>query len=152
MTDLHEHFDLDARTARTIAAGMREVAQADGEQHPMELALIQAFEQELPAGEDAEVELAALTNAESKEVFLKSLVLVAMADGRISEEEVVVIRGYADQLDLDEGVLTDLIQQVSVMMLSHFTGVIHFRDQAHAIGRALGLDDTTIERVLTTGG
>lgn len=151
MSDLHEPVDLDARAARTIAAGMRQVAAADGD-HPNELALIQAFEQELPPGESAEVDLTALKTDGAKEVFLKSLVLVALADGRMSEEEVLVIQAYASQLGLGEDVLTDLIQQVSVMMLGHFSGVIHFREQANAIGRALGLDDATIDRVLSTGG
>ncbi len=141
---------IDARAAWTIANAMREVANADGD-HPNELALITAFEQELPPGASDGVALDALNNSEAKEVFLKSLVLVAMADGRMSEEEVAVIRGYSSQLGLDEHSLTDVIQQVSVMMLGHFAGVTHFKDQASAIGRALGLDDSTIDRVLTPG-
>jgi hypothetical protein len=143
--------ELDARAAWTIATAMREVANADGE-HPNELALITAFEMELPPGASDGVDLDALDTAEAKEVFLKSLVLVALADGRMSEEEVLIIRGYSSQLGLDEAALTDVIQQVSVMMLGQFAGVTHFRDQANAIGRALGLDEDTIDRVLTNSG
>ena len=143
--------ELDARAAWTIATAMREVAIADGE-HPHELALITAFEMELPAGASDGVDLSALQTSSSKEIFLKSLVLVALADGRMSEEEVLVIRGYSTQLGLDDDALQDIITQVSVMMLEEFAGVTHFREQANAIGRALGLDDATIERVLSTNG
>ncbi len=140
---------LDARAAWTIATAMREVANADGE-HPHELALITAFEMELPEGASEGVDLDALHTAASKEIFLKSLVLVALADGRMSEEEVVVIHGYSVQLGLDGDALQDIITQVSTMMLGQFSGVTHFRDQANAIGRALGLDEATIDRVLST--
>ncbi len=151
MTSPSPSTELDARAAWTIATAMREVANADGE-HPNELALITAFEMELPEGAGDGVALEALDTDEAKEVFLKSLVLVALADGRMSEEEVQVIRSYSTRLGLAEHVLTDIIQQVSVMMLGHFAGLKHFRDQAQAIGRALGLDESTIDRVLSTGG
>ena len=151
MTDFHDPIELDARAAWTIAAGMRAVANADGE-HPNELALIQAFEAELPTDLGLDFDLGNLGTDGAKEVFLKSCVLVALADGRMSEEEVQLINSYAHRLGLPEEVLTDLIQQVSVVMLSHFTGVTHFKDQVVAVGRALGVEDETIDRVLATGG
>ena len=143
--------DYEPRGEQIEMARTVEHAIADGE-HPHELALITAFEMELPAGASDGVDLSALQTSSSKEIFLKSLVLVALADGRMSEEEVLVIRGYSTQLGLDDDALQDIITQVSVMMLEEFAGVTHFREQANAIGRALGLDDATIERVLSTNG
>ena len=67
--------DLDAAAALTIAAAMREVALCDGE-HPREVQLIDTFESQLP-GPSSGVDLSTLTTEEHREVFLKSIVLVA---------------------------------------------------------------------------
>ena len=90
--------DLDEAAARTFAAAMREVAARDGE-HPEEVEIIDAFEAQLPSGA-GEVDLSSLTTAAHKDAFLRSLVLVAFADGRVSGEERTVIARYADALSI----------------------------------------------------
>lgn len=142
--------DLDAAAAHTIAAGMREVAEADGA-HPEELALIDAFEADLPAG-GGTVDLDTLATPAAKEAFLKSLVLVAYADGGVSAAERAVIDRYAVALGADAPKLTSLYVEVASSLLSRFAGVTLWRDEVAAIGREMGLGDSAIDAALDPSG
>jgi len=138
--------DLDAAAALTIAAAMREVAECDGEHHD-ELAIIRAFEGQLP-GPATVVDLTALTTDEHREVFLKSLVLVAFADGVVSEQERVLIEQYAEKLGMDQASRTRAWTEVASALLSVFSGIRNFRDQIVLLGESMGLDRNTIDGVL----
>jgi hypothetical protein len=138
--------DLDAGAAHTIAAGMREVAAADGD-HPEEQALIDQFEADLPPG-GAAVDLDTLTTPELKLAFVKSLVLVAYADGGVTEAERAVVRKYAFAVGLDERALAGVWSDVAVDLLSNFKGIRLYRDAIVAIGRSMGLDDRGISLAL----
>lgn len=138
--------DLDAAAAHTIAAAMREVAECDGE-HPRELELIDQFEAQVPGVRGA-VDLSTLTTAEHREVFIKSLVLVAFADGQVTDEERAVIEKYAAALQIDPSVTTRAWTDVASSLLSVFAGIQNYRAQVVALGESMGLDPTTIDRVL----
>ncbi len=132
-----EPVDLDARTAAVIAAGMRKVAQADGESlHPAELALIEDFEREIPEGTEP---TATIGDAATRAIYLKSLVMVALADGRISEEEEEVIRDLAHGVGADEEDLRQVTDEVKREFLSIFSGVTHFREQVEKLAEELGV-------------
>lgn len=139
--------EIAAPAARAIAAGMRQMSVIDGE-HPGELAIIEAFEADLPGGPAASVELDALDTPELREAFMKSLALVALVDGTLSDPEMELLRGYAERLELSEAQIGAVVGAVGEVMLSVFSGVSIFRFQAVAIGRQLGLDDAAIERAL----
>jgi len=139
--------EIAAPAARAIAAGMREMSVVDGE-HPGELALIEAFEKDLPDGPAAGVDLTALDTPEVAEAFMKSLALVALVDGALSDLEMNLLRDYAEKLALSDEQIVGVIGAVSEVMLSVFSGVRLFRQQAVAIGRHLGLNDAAIERAL----
>ena len=141
--------DLDAAAAHTITAGMREVARADGS-HPKEEALIDAFEADLP-GAGSAVELDALTTPAAREAFLKSLVLVAYADGGVSEAERTVIERYAAALGTPAPDLARIFVDVASSLLSRFSGVKIWRDEVAAIGREMGLNDPVIQDALDDG-
>lgn len=133
--------DLDAKTAAVIAAGMRRVAVADGDElHPNELSLIEAFESEIPA--DAEKGSSPIWDASVREVYLKSLVMVALADGRISPVEREVIEDLAKSVGADTDDVSQAMQSVKREFLSVFSGVTHFRDQVEQVARDL---DTELE-------
>ena len=138
--------DLDAAAAHTIAAGMREVAACDGT-HPREAELIDAFEAQVP-GARGEVDLSTLSTPAHQEAFLKSLVLVAFADGHVSDAERAVIGRYADALGLDGAVRTKAWTDVASSLLSVFSGVRTYRAQVVALGESMGLDSATIDRIL----
>jgi len=137
---------LDAAAAQTIAAGMREVAQVDGA-HPDELALIDEFASGLPPGPHA-VDLSALGSDIARAAFVQSLVLVAYADGQVTDAERSIIRGYALQLGFDESSLASVWTDIAVDLLSTFSGVQVFRDSVAAIGSEMGLADADVERAL----
>lgn len=138
--------DLDAAAAHTIAAAMREVALCDGE-HPREVELIDTFESQVP-GPSGSVDLSTLTTPEHREVFLKSIVLVAFADGNVSPEERRVVEGYANALGLDADTRARAWTEVASSLLSVFSGIQNYRDQVVLLGESMGLDRETIDRVL----
>ncbi len=138
--------NLDAAAARTIAAGMREVARADGT-HPREEALIDLFENDLPPGAST-VDLSALTDSAAREAFLKSLVLVAYADGEISAAERAVIHRHATALGLDTLAVGALFLDVASSLLSRLAGAKIWRDEVANIGREMGLPEAAIEAAL----
>lgn len=137
--------NLDAGAARAIAAAMREVAAADGE-HPHEMELIRSFEAELPPGSSGDLD--ALTTREQKEVLLRSLVLLGLADGAMSAVEQGRIHEIAARVGLGPDDVARASVEVASAMLSQFKGVHVFRDQVVALGHSLGLDDATIHRVI----
>lgn len=139
-------MEIDARAAAVIAAGMRAVALADGEMHEAELALITAFEAELPEGVDpAGVRLEA---GPLQEVFLHSIVMVALADGCVSDAEYAAIV----ELGQSQGVSTELIdervREAKRTFLKTFAGARAFHDEAVGIGEQLGLSHDEAEEVI----
>jgi len=125
---------------------MREVALCDGA-HPREIELIEQFEALVP-GESGGVDLSALRTAAHREVFLKSLVLVAYADGHVTDREREVIGTYAEALDFDAAARTRAWTEVASSLLSVFSGVQQFRSQVVKLGESMGLDNSTVDRVL----
>ncbi len=142
--------DLSAEAAMTIAAGMRSMSRIDGE-HPAEEELIALFEASLPEGVVPTLDLDQLTNAEAREAFLKSVILVALVDCILSEEELDLLRHYTQLMGLPTETLERLLQDVAAVMISRFSGVHVFRGQVEEIGRHMGLSDEVIERALAGG-
>ena len=96
MLDLLKPVEISEQEAITIASGMRAMALADGEEHESELAMIDQFlEGTSHSGQD--VDLGNLGSEELQGHFLKSLALVALADGAVKEEEKALLRSYDDQ-------------------------------------------------------
>lgn len=137
---------LDQKVGRTFASAMRAVAEADG-MHPREALLLASFEKELGGNGEA-ASLESLDSAELKEAFVKSLLLVAFADGEISEPEAQVIRQYADLIKLSDHDLASYTSQVAAALLSQLSGVKVYRDQVRSLGLGMGLDEETIDQVL----
>lgn len=149
MRELFSEFELDREAASFIAAGLRELAAVDGI-HVAELALIEEFERgvgvatvpfDLTAGHPLQTERA-------RELFMRSAILLSMADGEISELEGLKLGQWANQLDIGVERLADLYRDVKVFLLSAFEGAEIFREQAEQIGLDLGLDDEDIQTTL----
>ena len=86
-----------------------------------------------------------------EEAFLKSLVLVAYADGKVSNAERAVIERYAAALGSDAPTLSHIFIDVASSLLSRFAGVQIWRNEVSEIGRQMGLEDDAIEQALATG-
>ncbi len=150
MYSLMTDADIDAATAHTIAAAMREVSRSDGS-HPAEEALINSFLEGLPEAGRGVVNLETVQAPEQREAFLKSLLMVALADGDMTDAELAVVRYYAGRLGVSDGDLHELVNEVGGYLLSAFHGVHVFRDDVIALGRSLGVDDAVIERSIDSG-
>lgn len=129
--------DIDGNQAAAIAQAMRQVAMADGESHERELALINGFERLVPA--DADGGKASFGDLASRAIYLKSLVMVGLADGALSDTEVKVIRACAVDVGASGDEIEAAINEVKMEFLAHFQGVKHFADQVSSIARELDL-------------
>jgi len=151
MLELFKDVDLTQEAAAWMAQGLRALASCDG-LHTSELALVEAFERELgidptdPADFNATV--SPLTGATEAELFVRSLQLMALADGRISAREEEWIAGVSGNLGVDAGRRAELAIESKKYLLSSLAGVSAFRDQAEGIGRSLGLSPEDIASVL----
>ena len=133
--------DLDAPAAATIAEGMRAVAQADGMIHQRELSLIASFEAELPAGGAP----GALGGEAAKQIYLRSLIMVALADGVITSEEEDVIGSLCDAQGIGRGQVHAETLEVKRWFLQTFAGVQIFRDAVVRVATDLGLPETEVD-------
>ena len=135
--------DLDAAQAAFIARGMRQVATADGVVLERELNLIAAFEAELPA--DIPKGDPDLSSDEIKETYLRSLILVALADGRVGDSEHGVITDLAHDVGLGPDRVEASILQVKRRFLQVFAGVNIFRDSVVRVADDLGLPVSEVD-------
>ncbi len=151
MQELKSDVALSQEAARYIAQGLRALAYLDG-LHTSELALVEAFERayELPPtdGKDFDPAGGGPLAGDEKEVFLRTLQLMALADGRISGSEASWIERVSEQLEIDAARCKELERDAKMQMLSSLSGVTAFREQAVGVGRSLGLSDADIDDVL----
>lgn len=161
MTDITPEIDVSLEAAKAIAQGMMKLAASDGV-HPKEVQLIKGFMAEcyeLAGGTETYEELshedfdlehvkAVLNTDELRELFMKSNLLLACADGVYSESEQNMMDHYAIEMGMTAGRLRELEMQVKQYMLGQFAGVKVYRDQAEELGRKLGMPPDAIERAL----
>lgn len=143
---------LNSDAALYIARGLRALAAVDGV-HAAELALIEQYEASLgldgPAlGDFESAGGGPLVEAAQRELFLRSLVLLALADGSISDPEDQMIRAVAADLGLSDDNLTGITVEAKQWLLGSLRGVQAFREQAVRVGKGLGLSDAQIEAAL----
>ena len=148
MHNLMNFVDIDGKAASSIMLGMREMAMVDGQEHPRELAWIRLLEEDLTGPQPDAVEFDALNTRDLQDTFLKSITLVALADGALKPEESELLHKYGSLLGRSSEEVAAILHDVALMMFSHFTNVTIFRDQAVQIGRNLGLSDEAIHSVL----
>lgn len=143
MTDWFDiPVSIDADAAAIIAQGMRAVAKADGVIHHRELNLIASFEASLPPGHEPRGRLA---SANLETAYVRSLVMVALADGVITDAELARIRELCTEQGIDSERLDAEILSVKRRFLSVFAGVNFFRDAVVRVARDLGLSEAEVE-------
>lgn len=148
MRELMSFVEIDGAAAGSIVVGMREMALADGREHPREMAMIAMLEADLDSAQTDKVDVGSLKDRGQQEAFLKSLALVALSDGALKPEESALLHQYGAAMGHSEADVATVLHDVATFMLSTFTGVTVFREQAVQIGRSLGLDDDAIRAVL----
>ncbi len=142
---------LDSATASFMASGLRALAEVDGG-HERELALVAEFEGDGGPADPSAFNLSEghpLQTPSLRDLFLRSALLLALADGRVSHKERETLTRWAQALGVDPVALAYMDREVRMSLLGGFQGVTLFREQAIAVGRELGLDDSDIELVLS---
>tara|TARA_B110000037_G_scaffold199922_1_gene240071 strand:+ start:144 stop:590 length:447 start_codon:yes stop_codon:yes gene_type:complete len=141
---------MDRNTARFIAAGMLEVSECDGVT-PDESALISAFVEGLPNGAASAVNPTAFDTPSLKEALVKSLALVAIADGEVTSGELEIIQRHGLSVGLTADQVESYITAVAESMFSELAkdiGITVLGHQMFDIGRKMGLSDESIERII----
>ncbi len=142
MNWLEGEVELDGPQAAAIAEGMRIVAQADGSIHQRELSLIASFEAELPAGG---VPAERFESADAKMAYLRSIIMVALADGVITDKEEEVIAELCDAQGIGRAQIHTETLEVKRWFLQAFSGVQIFRDAVVRVAKDLGLPESEVE-------
>ncbi len=139
---LDSEVEIDAASAAVIARGMRVVAQADGIVHEREMNLIASFEADIPPGTSAS---ASLAEGGVRMAYLRSLIMVALADGVITEAELTAIRELAQEHGIADDLVETEVLGVKRIFLSVFAGVNVFRDSVVRVARDLGLSEAEVD-------
>jgi len=133
---------LDERAARIIARGMRSVAGADGILHQRELSLIATFESNLPDEDEAS---GRLDDEDQQTVFLRTLIMVALADGVVSDAERERISALCEEHGIDQERIDAEMKVVKRRFLAVFAGVQVFRDAVVRVATDLGLSESEVD-------
>ncbi len=152
MIELFADVDLSNDAAAYIASGLRALAGCDGF-HTNEIALVEEFERGVGIDPTSASDFQSagggpLKDDSERELFLSSLQLLALADGRISAREDEWITSVSSDLGIGEARRQELAVQAKQYLLSSLAGVNAFRAQAEAVGKSLGLTDAQIAEVL----
>jgi tellurite resistance protein len=141
-------INVEKNHAEAIARGLFAIAHSDG-LHEREAALVGSFwadaggsfhalatlERSAPiTGEEL---AAALDSAPLRQVFLKTALLMAFADGQVSEQESALVRSYADALGLTSE-LSTLEAEVKDYLLSQLAH-IHNTESLAQIAKKLAI-------------
>ncbi|MEE2828200.1 MAG: hypothetical protein VX498_03345 [Myxococcota bacterium] len=153
MLALLEDVDFSREGLAWMALGLRALADCDG-LHTAEMALIEEFERglEIDPGNGKDFDSSGecpLTTAREREVFVRSVQLMALADGRISAREQQWLDTVCDDLGISSERQGELAREAKIFLLSSLAGVTAFRAQAEGIGRALGLSSEDIDKALS---
>jgi len=152
MPQLVTDVDINQAEAAWIAQGMRALAACDG-LSAAELAMVEEFEQEQSVGstatDDFDLEASPLRGDAQKAVFLRTLILLAHVDGRVTSREVAFLDKVCEQLSISSEDRAALEVDAKKFLLSSLAGVEHYRDQAEAVGRQLGLTSEQIASALS---
>jgi uncharacterized membrane protein YebE (DUF533 family) len=133
---------LDEQAASVIARGMRSVAQADGILHQREMSLIASFESSLPQEQEQQ---GRLEDESQRTVFLRTLIMVALADGVVSEAERARICALCEEQGIEQARVDAEITVVKRRFLAVFAGVQVFRDAVVRVARDLGLPESEVD-------
>jgi tellurite resistance protein len=116
LSPLFTNIPISSDDAVVMAAALRDIAEADGS-HPEEQELIRSLIAELAEDLGDSLELPKMSPKEIshklvdptvRTVFMQAALLLAMADGRISDEERQRIREYASALSISDVAYAEL--------------------------------------------
>jgi len=118
--DLFTDVNVTADQAQAMGRAMLAVARADGTADPRELTLIEELSPvDASASDPAPAELAAaFPEAASRDILLKSALLVALVDGDYSDAEKSVVASYAEAFGVTPDRLEELASSVKAYLMA----------------------------------
>ena len=118
--DLFTDVNVTADQAQVMGRAMLAVARADGTADPRELTLIEELSPvDASASDPAPAELAAaFPEAASRDILLKSALLVALVDGDYSDAEKSVVASYAEAFGVTPDRLEELASSVKAYLMA----------------------------------
>ena len=149
MNDFFPEVALSQPAAEAIARGLYAVAKVDG-LHDREEALVASFWSDVGGGASALAALqrgaaitgaelgAALPEKEQRQLFVKTTLLLAWADGKITDEEKKVIGDFASALGIDKIALGKLEASVKEYLLGHLSPIQN-TDAVAEVAKKLGV-------------
>lgn len=146
MNDFFPQIDVSQPAAEAIARGLYAVAKVDG-LHEREEALVASFWSEVGGGAGALSELrragnittaeliATLPSKDLRQLFVKTAMLMAWADGKVSDAERKIISEYALALQLSTEDVKALESSVKEYLLGHLSSVKNSDSVAKVAGK-----------------
>lgn len=151
MRDLFTDVDINENEAIWIAQGLRALAKCDG-LAAAELAMVESLEKELgiesTAHDGFDADASPLRGEAQQAVFVRTLVMLSLVDGRVSTRETDFIVDACTRIGISDDRRAELEVDAKMYLLSTLEGVQQFRDQAIAIGKRLGLSESQIEQAI----
>lgn len=116
---MEQDIEITEAQERLFAQGMLAVARCDGEVDPREAQLIaELYPGDLSSLPDPDPATLSVLSPEAGQLFLRSCLLIALADFGISPAEKSLIDGYAEALKVSPEQLADLQQSVKEYLLA----------------------------------
>ncbi len=134
---LIEPVILDSPVAALIAEDLRQLAAIDGELHERELALIEAFEGGI--AEPAAAGGASLDSPALRRTYVRSLVMLALADGDLRREEHELILELADRRGVERAEVDRIIEHLGLQFYGDLEAARQFRDSLRQAAEDAGL-------------
>ena len=126
---------IDDALAALLAQDMLRLAHADGHVHPRELALVEAFAAQVPPDAPTDV---ALDTEVLRTTYVRSLVILALSDGSLADEESALIVELASA----RGIPADEVARITHLLKLQFYGAADeqraFRASLRAAAAAWG--------------
>ena len=142
---LDQSVRIDASTAAVIAEDLRRIAEIDGHLHERELSLIAAFEREIPSSESSESVV--FESEEIRGAYLRSLIMLALADGEIADEEQALIFQLAEKRGISNEEVETATSNIKKEFFSIFAGVKLFRQSLMGLAEGMGMNASDVEEM-----
>ena len=142
---LDQSVRIDASTAAVIAEDLRRIAEIDGHLHERELSLIAAFEREIPAS--TESENVVFESDEIRGAYLRSLIMLALADGEIADEEQTLIFQLAEKRGISNEEVEAATSKIKKEFFSIFAGVKLFRQSLMGLAEGMGMSASDVDEM-----
>ena len=139
---LDESVLIDASVAAVIAKDLRQIAEIDGHLHERELSLIEAFQKEIPDTDSNDDVV--LEGDKIRHAYLRSLIMLGLADGELAQEELDLIHQLANRRGINSEEVDSTTAQIKKEFFSIFSGVNLFRQSLMGIAEGMGLDSEEI--------